>query len=405
MNTSTRAVEVTATETKPQVTTVVIHTRTGGDLTVLAQPTKTPGLYVTPQIGSNHDGTPGFTGFWQVTHGPSGMSLPVDGPHATLDVHTAVRVADALGDTAVNWTQPQEQFAELFKDRELLSTVWTAIKQGMYPPTTSQWDGRGNKPVAPGDYPNSFEQATAHQLASAYTRSALQRYADMWELIKHDQDADQGRRLYHQNLAALLGEYAVVHLLRAFAAVDRDGADAAARDLWEGHQAGDGHGEWLAQWGREYGIPTPQQGDAANAGATLPDPLSYEQVMGMSLAYPDHGTVGSLRQEMGRHAALHNQRFSAICDTIRLRDKGVKPEPGEHNEFLRAHSGAMSGWGLVAVLGWLAKTYPQIAVRAARMVDDIGTNGGNDYCQDIKLDDEPDTDAAETPAEPATTPE
>jgi hypothetical protein len=366
---------------------VTVHTPTGLTLTILAQPTKTPGLYVTPQIGDNRDSTPGLTGYWEVTHGPSGLALPVDGRRSCLDIHTAVRVADALADTGVDWTADREQLIELLKGGDLIVKVRDAIKRGKYPPTDGRWDGDGDKPVSPGDYPNTAEQAGASQMASAYTASALQRYADTWELIKYDRDDEDGRRLYVQNLVATLAEYGIVHLLRAFAAADPDAADAAARDLWEAHQAGDSHGEWLFEWGREYGVKTPVQGDAANAGATLPEQLSYERVMATSLAYPDHGTVGTLRQELGRYAALHNKKFSAICDQMRQREPGHKATPEENNEFYRAHSGAMAGWGLVAVLGWLAKEFPQIAIRAARMVDDVGTNGGNGYCEDINLGD------------------
>lgn len=390
----------TTTAPNPQVTTVTIPTRAGGDLTVLAQPTKTPGLYVTPQIGSNHDGTAGMSGYWEVTHGSSGLTLPVAGHRTCLDIHTAVRVADALGETGVDWTVDRDRLVELLNDTDLMAKVRGAIKRGMYPPTDGQWDGDGTKPVGPGNYPNTSEQANATQMASAYTASALQRYADGWELIKHDRDDEHGRRLFVQNLAAMLAEYGIVHLLRAFAAVDPDAADAAARDLWEAHQAGDSHGEWLSEWGREYGIPTPTQGDAANAGATLPTPLSYEQVMSMPLMYPDHGTIGKLREQLGKYGAMHSQRFSEFArrttepDTAPVSDEQAKRD---HDEFLMAHSGAMASWGLVGVLGWLAKEYPQIAIGVAHMIDDIGTNGGNDFCQDINLDE----DADDEPATPA----
>jgi hypothetical protein len=374
-----------------EVTTVTIPARSGINLTVLAQPTSTPGLFVTPQIGDTHDSRPGLTGYWQVTHGASGYALPIERGVLGLDIHAATRVAEALGDTSIDWTVDHDQLAALLKDKDTLTAAWAAIKRGLYPPVNDPADGQASKPAAPGDYPNTVEQATSRQMAGRCTKTGLGRYADNWLLMNYDPADERARRIYIQNLEALFAEYGMVHLLRAFADADREAADAATRSLWEAFAFPEDMGAWLSEWGREYGIATPTQGDASRGGAVLPAPMSYEQVMAAPLMYHDHGTVGDLRQEMAQHAALHSRRFHEICGQTLEPDAETLTEQDKQrrqDEFNMAHSGAMSGWGLVGVLGWLAKEFPQIAVRVARMVDDIGTNGGNDFCQDVDLEDE-----------------
>jgi hypothetical protein len=366
---------------------VTVPTRTGETITVIAQSTNTPGLVVTPQLGDSVHGGRGFTGYWGVTHATSGTTLPVPRSHFGLDVHTAVRVGDALGETGVDWTVGHDELVGLLQDTELLAAVRAAVKRGMFPVSTGQWDG--DKAVGPGGYPDKFEQATARQMAGYYTRRGLQRFANNWELMRYDRKDPQARSIYVHNLEAMFAEYAAVHLLRAFAAVDTEAADAAARDLWEALTAGDGLGEWLAEWGTEYGVPVPEA-DPAAVGVNLPDPVSYDQVMATKLLYQDSGTIGSMRQVIAKTAARGQGVYGRIADRIVAgahSQKYVDLTDDDRERHLLAHGTSFYGWSLVALLGWLAKEYPHLAVVAGRMVDDIGTNGGNDYCEDINLSD------------------
>lgn len=42
------------------------------------------------------------------------------------------------------------------------------------------------------------------------------------------------------------------------------------------------------------------------------------------------------------------------------------------------------GWSLVAIIRWVEKTYgPEAGWRAAAMAQDVMTNGGNSFCEDI----------------------
>lgn len=66
---------------------------------------------------------------------------------------------------------------------------------------------------------------------------------------------DDGRRIYVNNLGALIAGWALVSALRAFAKVDQRAADYAARQIWEGWDAGDSVHEQVGEWAREYGLP------------------------------------------------------------------------------------------------------------------------------------------------------
>lgn len=63
---------------------------------------------------------------------------------------------------------------------------------------------------------------------------------------------DSERRDAVSNVVNMFG---FVFLLREFAAVDKDRADAAARELWTAWEAADSLGEWLWEWLKtDYGI-------------------------------------------------------------------------------------------------------------------------------------------------------
>lgn len=366
----------------PTTVTIPIRAQKGGEITyvtVVAEPTGTPGLVVTPEVRGA-----GLSGNWQVTHTASGLAAPT-GEWGGVDVHTARRIAKALGETGVDWTADRDTLVGQLKDAHV--AVAEAIKRGKYPPLDGRWDGDGDKPVGPGGWPNTAEQATAKQLAGAYTQAALQRSADNWQLCGYDKDDKAAMQVFVQNASAMIAEYGVVFLLRVLAGLDQDAADAAARDLWEACESGDSMGEWLSEWGREYGIPTPE-GDREIPGLTPPPALEYDAVLRAPLMYEENGTVGSMRRTIARTAYLGQQRFGALSDEMIAESRAGNTEPwprGKTDAHLIAHGCSFYGWALVGLLGWLAKEYPLLAIRAARMVDDIGTNGGNGYCEDIEF--------------------
>lgn len=61
--------------------------------------------------------------------------------------------------------------------------------------------------------------------------------------------------VYRHHAAAFAAEWALVLLLRSFAKHDQAAADYAARDIWNGWEAGDALHEWTYEWAREYGLP------------------------------------------------------------------------------------------------------------------------------------------------------
>jgi hypothetical protein len=334
-----------------------------GKITVVAEATDTPGLAITPECCGGQ-----MTGNWQITHTASGLSVPI-GEWGGVDIHCARRIAAALATTPVDWAADLDAVRAQLDD-ETVAVVKQAVRAGKYPPSDEDWDGAGNKPVAgPGGWPNTAAQATATQLAGAFTQSALQRYADTWTLVKYDRADETAERAFVQNTSAMIGEFGAVSLLRTLGGLDQAAADAAARDLWEACEAGDSFGEWLAEWGREYGIPIPEAQEFP--GLTPSPALEYDAVLRTPAG---EGTIGSLRESIARTAHLGEEWFRGLASGGKRNDR---------DESLIAHGCSFHGWALVALLGWLAKEYPQIAIHAARMVDDIGWNGGNDHCNDV----------------------
>jgi hypothetical protein len=219
-------------------------------VTVLAQKTGTPGLYVTPELGHG-----GMTGYWQVTHGPSGAIVPT-GEWGGMDFDTARRIADALADAPVDWTADLDVLAPQLKQAEVRDAVTAAVRRGKYPPADVDGDEAAQRISGPAGYPRTAAQATAEQMARYHTGSGLHLHHEWWSSSGRSGD-EQEKRVRELQLLALLADYGIVHLLRAFAAVDQQAADFAARQLWEAYEAGDSVGEWLYEWGREYGIPAP----------------------------------------------------------------------------------------------------------------------------------------------------
>lgn len=367
-----------STATATPAATIDLYVRhQGGETerrTVMAEASTTPGLYVTPSF----DGHGRLTGQFVITHGPSGMSVPI-GEYGGVDSWTARRIAEALGETSVDWTGGTDELKATFEgSADVRKEIVAAVKRGMYPAPADEEDG---KPVTgPADWPNTEQQATARQVAGHYTRQALDRYAWTWLLIDHDREDQPAARAYIENFNVLVAQYSVVYLLRVLELLDPDAANAAARELWEAVVAGDSFGEWLAEWGREYGIPVPPE-QTEVPGVGLPAAISFERVLKTPLMYPDHGTIGSMREQLARLAYKGQERFGELTDEMMS-----SPEDGpfaKASELHIAHGCSYFGWALLSVLSLLAREHPHLALRVARMVDDIGTNGGCPHADDI----------------------
>jgi hypothetical protein len=218
-------------------------------MTVIAEPSDTPGLMVTPQMYGNR-----LTGFWQVTHAASGYMIPTgwDG-----DIQTARQVADALGATPVDWTADTE--AVQAQVVEHADAVNEARRIGQYPGAMvdGEWDGKPATGVAP--YPGTEAQATADAIARHVTRALQYRCREGWDLIKRD-DKD-GRAIYDHHMHALVAEWALTLVLREFAKVDQQAADWTARQVWFGWQSGDATHEDVYTWAAEYNLPALPEGD------------------------------------------------------------------------------------------------------------------------------------------------
>jgi hypothetical protein len=96
-------------------------------------------------------------------------------------------------------------------------------------------------------YPEREEDATADCMARNF---AVLGHANHCRMLDGADDTER-----HEAVALVVSSYGFVYLLREFAAVDKDRADAAARDLWSAWDAGDSLGEWLWEWLKsDYGI-------------------------------------------------------------------------------------------------------------------------------------------------------
>lgn len=336
-----------------------------GTDTVLGEHTRTPGLAITPGITNYTDGT-GFSGYFQITHEASGWRVPVG--QFGLDVYTARRIAEELGTIGVDWTADKDTLIAKLTDPEVKQAGADAVRRAKFPPAP---DGATPDVLGRGEYPKRADQATARQMAAANVRAALTRVADLHEITGHDPDDDKSRRMFALHVGAMLGEYGIAHLLRRFHAVDPDEADAAARDLWEAFDGADSIGEFLTEWAEEYGIEGPERGDASRVGVAMPDSLSYEAVMRSPLQYPENGTVGSLRDVLAGYVQLADERFkNLVGDT-----HGREMTDEQWRDQRISHAASWASCGLIDILSWLAKQYPHLAIRAARMVDEVGTNG------------------------------
>ncbi len=210
---------------------------------VVAEPTRTPGLVVTPMLRNG-----GLSGSWALTHAASGLAIPLGWDADDIDL--ARRTADALGATPVDWTGDVDSIRMQVAEHQ--EAVTAARRTAEYPPAVPDRDdavpGEG-----PAPYPNTEAQATADAIARGLVRSVQHRCAEVWKLIKREDD--DGRAIYFQNSAALVAEWGLASVLRAFAKADPQAADHAARQIWLAWEAGDTVHELTYDWAREYGLP------------------------------------------------------------------------------------------------------------------------------------------------------
>jgi hypothetical protein len=220
-----------------QLTTCDIDTG-NGRITMYAEATETPGLYVTPDLANGH-----FVGTFAITHGPSGLRIPVGWDGDDLDQVRAI--ADALGKTPVDWTADREAVAAQIAEH--IDAITAARRDAKYPRVEAE-DVREL-----GAYPLNEEQATADTIAKHLTSGLRYRTRDTWTLI--DRDDKDGRAIYMNHAAALVAEWAIVYALREFAKVDQQVADSIARDIWNAWEDGGSVHELAWDWAREYGLP------------------------------------------------------------------------------------------------------------------------------------------------------
>jgi hypothetical protein len=229
---------------------------------VLAEPTKIPGLVVTPEVVGDR-----MTGNFAVTHAVSGLRLPVNS-WSGIDIEQARRTADALTDIPVDWTADKESLAKQCVGH--MEAIRKAIHDAEYAPPAPD-DPDAPKGEGPGPYPRTEAQATAEAVARHITRQLQRRARDAWTLIKRD-DPD-GRRIYREHTCALVAEWALVSVLHELTKVDPMAADHAARTVWLGWESGDTTHEQVYDWAREYGLPPlPEDEDDGPPVAAGPEP-------------------------------------------------------------------------------------------------------------------------------------
>lgn len=334
---------------------------------VTAEATACPGLYITPRLVSDGRGGHALDGTFTLVHGPSGLRLARHLGGGGLygdefhpdEVDTARQVAAALATTPVDWTQDAEAVKAAIAAHT--DEVRAAVRAGKFPPAPA--DAPDQPALAPNDWPKTEAQATADTVARHTIRAINPRLRRGYDLVGAA-TADNPEAM-------------------------RRWLDRLARDIWCALDAGDTLAEQVGEWATEYGLPTGDDADNQDAAA-VPEPVAGR--FGFRLmTEPGHmsyfeGSVDDLRNAIAAQAQRAEQRFAALMAT------GDGPmSDGQFRESLIASSAAHCGWTLVAVLRMLRELSPALALRVARMFDDIGINGGNDFLDDV------DPDAAPTP--------
>lgn len=99
---------------------------------------------------------------------------------------------------------------------------------------------------------------------------------------------------------------------------------------------------------------------------------------------PYGGTIRDLRLLIARGAQRGEKAFNRLTTP-----PGRRWTDAEAEEMHVAHGASLNGWALASILGWLQEEHPDVALEAAAIVQDLGENGGTEYCDDLMPDLEP----------------
>lgn len=117
----------------------------------------------------------------------------------------------------------------------------------------------------------------------------------------------------------------------------------------------------------------------------LPAGLRQVEALPVPPKTPYGETPRELRVWMVRDARLAENVFSETISLAVTEDR--KHTDNEVKLTKIAHSAMLYGFGLASIIGWLGETYgPLAALQAASIVDDMGHNGGADWCDDISAE-------------------
>jgi hypothetical protein len=104
--------------------------------------------------------------------------------------------------------------------------------------------------------------------------------------------------------------------------------------------------------------------------------------MSTELPY-DEMTAAQFRAEVAAVAQRQHDQFGVLINTDRTDRKLSRAE--QHLQMASMHA-ANFGWSLVALIRWAEKAYgPEAGWKAAALAQDIMTNGGNSFCEDVDL--------------------
>lgn len=106
--------------------------------------------------------------------------------------------------------------------------------------------------------------------------------------------------------------------------------------------------------------------------------MGDQEPIAMDTELPYEGTADDFRLSVAKRAYAAQKRYG---DLINATHELTVPERKARMDALNASG---FGWSLVAVIGWLRDKHgEEMAWNAAAMAQDVMTNGGNSFCEDI----------------------
>ncbi len=373
-----------------EITTIGVRlqNRDGSEETVsvTAEPTAATGLFIVPEIVGGE-----MTGHFTITHAASGLRLPpalgggglLRGAFCPEELDVARRVARELSTTPVDWALDRDNVIGQVKEHG--AAVIEAVRRGKLPPAEAS-DSDAEVDNEPAPYPRTEAQVTADALARHLTRGMQYRTSAVWRMVgSASAENKEGMRRYLDALHALLAEYSTVYLLREVAKLDQGVADKLARDVWNAWEDGGSVHEFAGEWAAYYELPELteiEKSDGGAAGPEMPErPVGFRLMTEPGQLPYFEGSINDLRNVIAFTAWSAEQRYGDLIDAGRTMEK---PWPEDHTrDALIATSAAHFGWTLVALLRHLGQINPDLARQCARMLDDIGVNGGNDLMDDL----------------------